>query len=368
MNQPEFPTVFRGYDPDQVDRRLAAADQDTEAARKEAAQLSVELTKTRQAHDALAAEVERQERVVADLEENTRKVSNPTFADLGERIATMLSLADEEATQIRGDAAEAADVLRLAAQEEATHTRTAADEYAQEVRSQADVDAGETLSRAKAEADSIIDDAAREAAARREEAEAYFEKQQAKAASAARDFELTLGERREQSSAEFTAQMAQQDQALAAVQERADLLAREAEQDRRDAATEAANRLEAAKAEAAGLVSAAKEQAERIRRDSERELAAATARRDSITAQLSNVRSMLGTLGGACAANLADVDLEPADSSDDAEDAEHEAVEVTSEQHDETDVPDDEAHGRRDPTSTMTRSTEEHDESTPAPH
>jgi len=68
MNQPEFPTVFRGYDPDQVDRRLAAADQDTEAARQEAAQLSVELTKTRQAHDALAAEVERQERVVADLD------------------------------------------------------------------------------------------------------------------------------------------------------------------------------------------------------------------------------------------------------------------------------------------------------------
>ncbi|KGN38894.1 hypothetical protein [Knoellia subterranea] len=47
------------------------------------------------------------------------------------------------------------------------------------------------------------------------------------------------------------------------------------------------------------MVTTAKEQADRIKRDSERELAAATARRDSITAQLSNVRNMLGTLGGA---------------------------------------------------------------------
>ena len=103
----------------------------------------------------------------------------------------------------------------------------------------------ETLTRAKQEADSIIDDAAREAAARREEAEAYFEKQRATAAAQAADFERTLGERREKSSAEFTAQMAKQDQALAAVQERADLLAREAEEERVARADEAASLLSA---------------------------------------------------------------------------------------------------------------------------
>lgn len=46
------------------------------------------------------------------------------------------------------------------------------------------------------------------------------------------------------------------------------------------------------------LLTEAKQRAEGIRQNSERELAAATARRDSITAQLSNVRQMLGTLGG----------------------------------------------------------------------
>ena len=68
----------------------------------------------------------------------------------------------------------------------------------------------------------------------------------ATAAASAADFERTLGERRERSAAEFTAQMAQQDQALAAVQERADLLGREAEEDRRTAAAESARALEAA--------------------------------------------------------------------------------------------------------------------------
>ena len=43
--------------------------------------------------------------------------------------------------------------------------------------------------------------------ARREEAEAYFEKQRATAAASAADFERTLAERREKATAEFTGQM-----------------------------------------------------------------------------------------------------------------------------------------------------------------
>ena len=312
MNQPEFPTVFRGYDPVQVDQHVAALTQAADAARQEAAASSVELTKLRQSHDSLGQELESQRRSLGQLEEQARKVSSPTFADLGERIGTMLGLADEEAASIRSAAATEVEQARHAADEDASLVRAEADRYAEEVRSRADVVASEAVSRAKKEADSIIDDAAREAAARREEAEAYYEKQRATAAASAADFERTLGERRERSAAEFTAQMAQQDQALAAVQERADLLGREAEEDRSAAATEASRVLDAARAEAAALVGSAKEHAERIRRDSERELAAATARRDSITAQLSNVRNMLATLGGGAAVGLPAEDEHPA--------------------------------------------------------
>ena len=64
-----------------------------------------------------------------------------------------------------------------------------------------------------------------------------------------------------------------------------------------------------ARQEASAVVGAGREQAERIKRDSDRELAAATARRDSITAQLTNVRQMLATLGGGTFANpLADLE------------------------------------------------------------
>ena len=62
--------------------------------------------------------------------------------------------------------------------------------------------------------------------------------------------------------------------------------------------------VEAARQEAARLVSDAKATAERIRTDSERELAAASQRRDSINAQLSNVRQMLATLTGTAAMPL----------------------------------------------------------------
>jgi hypothetical protein len=298
MNEPEFPTVFRGYDPVQVDQHVTALEQIAEAARQEAAQSAVELSKLRHLHEALSEELEDQRRAITELEAQTRTVSSPTFADLGERIGAMLGLADEEAAAMREGANADVEEIRRGAQEAAALTRAEADRYAEEMRSKAEVESAETLSRAKKEADAIIDDAAREAAARREEAEAYFEQQRATAAASAADFERTLGERRERSVAEFTAQMAKQDQALAAVQERADLLARESEEDHRTKADEAARVLEAARREASTLVSSAKEQADRIRRDSERELAAATARRDSITAQLSNVRNMLATLGG----------------------------------------------------------------------
>ncbi len=101
MNQPEFPTVFRGYDPVQVDQHVTALEQIAEAARQEAAQSAVELSKLRHVHEALSEELEDQRRAITELEAQTRTVSSPTFADLGERIGAMLGLADEEAAAMR---------------------------------------------------------------------------------------------------------------------------------------------------------------------------------------------------------------------------------------------------------------------------
>jgi hypothetical protein len=72
----------------------------------------------------------------------------------------------------------------------------------------------------------------------------------------------------------------------------------DAEAARADADRQVTHLLDEARAEAAKIVGDAKATAERVRSDSDRELAAATQRRDSINAQLGNVRQMLATLTG----------------------------------------------------------------------
>ena len=62
--------------------------------------------------------------------------------------------------------------------------------------------------------------------------------------------------------------------------------------------------MEDAQKEAESLVAQARAHADRIREESDRELVAATQRRDSINAQLTNVRQMLATLTSAVPAGL----------------------------------------------------------------
>jgi len=341
MSTPQFPTIFRGYDPTEVDRHLATIENTVDSARQEVAQVTVELTKVTQDNAALAESLTQQKALVAELEARNAQSSSPTFANLGERIGSMLTLADEEAASIRESATADADEHRRLVEESAASVRIAADRYAEEVRQRADVAAAETVGTAKLEASSMLDDAGREASARREEAEAYFEGQRARAAAAAADFESTLQERRGRAAQEFMTAESAHEARIAELEERADVLAREAEEQRKAHAAEAVAILDQAKAEASAMVTTAKEQAERIRRDSERELAAATARRDSITAQLSNVRNMLATLGGASAlgqagfgdsTQAADAPAAPAPATDEQVVASDAAVETEVEQ------------------------------------
>jgi cell division septum initiation protein DivIVA len=296
---PSFRTVLRGYDPGDVDQRFSELSRALVAARQEAADRTVELTQLQQANTRLKEGQADLERRLGELEDSQRRAAAPSFADLGERIGTILSLADEEADEIRRSAVEDARALRGSATTEVDESRRSAERYATEVRGSAEAEAARVVEKARQQADALLDDADREASARREEGEAFYESQRARAAAAAADFEATLGARRESAAEEFARQMAVHEQALAEAEQRAASLAAESESAHRQARTEATTLLDSARQEAEGLVAAAREKAERVRRESERELAAATARRDSITAQLSNVRQMLSTLGGA---------------------------------------------------------------------
>jgi regulator of protease activity HflC (stomatin/prohibitin superfamily) len=66
----------------------------------------------------------------------------------------------------------------------------------------------------------------------------------------------------------------------------------------------ASRTLAEAEQKAEQIVAEAVARAGRIRSESERELAAATQRRDSINAQLTNVRQMLATLSGTSSTNV----------------------------------------------------------------
>jgi len=105
---------------------------------------------------------------------------------------------------------------------------------------------------------------------------------------------------------EFAAEVSAAEQQLATVRMQSEQTRIESEQSQQEAASRSEQQLEQATNHAHTLVAEARTKAERIRGDSERELAAATQRRDSINAQLSNVRQMLAALGGAAVGNALD--------------------------------------------------------------
>ena len=306
-----FRTVLRGYEPTQVDAEVSTLQQALDSARAELGELTVRLKESEQAvADAEKRATEAQSRV----EEAGRAKavsSRPSYADLGERIGEMLTLAESEAAELRRKAEQDAAALLEAATKPAQAKASDADRYAIDTRSSAEADAEARLAGAQRRADEILDHADREAATRREEAEAVFESQQARAAQAAADFEHTLAERRDAAAADFSVVMGQREDQLKAADENLKNSENEAMRVVADASSQAEAIRSKAQREAEELVNEARMKAERIRRDSDREIAAVTQRRDSINAQLSNVRQMLATLGGGAALAAVDGLQEP---------------------------------------------------------
>ena len=92
-----------------------------------------------------------------------------------------------------------------------------------------------------------------------------------------------------------------------------------AQKEQEAAEAQARRTLVEAEERAESIVREARSNADRVRSDSERELAAATQRRDSINAQLTNVRQMLATLSGSATGFIVDPIPEDSTHSDEAE-------------------------------------------------
>jgi DivIVA domain-containing protein len=300
-----FRTVMRGYDPAAVDQHVGELSAALAAAQQHAASMT-------QRADALAAAAA--EPVVQ---------SAPTFADLGARVGQILSLADEEAAHIRTSAAAEAEKQSAALNAATIEARADADKYATQVRTSAEREAARVLEDAKRSADQLLDEADRQAATRRGEAEAIYEGQRAQAAKAAADFEQTLAGRRDKAEQEFQEHIALAERQLVTAQERAAQLRKDAEQVHADATRKAAALTAESERSAEQTVAEAIARADRIRAESDRELVAASQRRDSINAQLTNVRQMLATLSGTtpAAVDPAQPDEAPAEAPAEAPDA-----------------------------------------------
>ncbi len=308
---PHFRTVMRGYEPAEVDARLRALTDELSTASGAAGELATAQQRVADLSARVAAlEAEREQQ----RQQASAAVPQATYESLGERIGSILALADQEAQGLREQATVDAESHRQGVDQRAATVQSDADRYAQETRGAADADATRSREDAKRASDEMLDDADRDATARREEAEAVYENQRARAAQAAADFETTLAQRRFKAEKDFMERGAAGETELELAQDRIELLRQEAERAHRDAMAAASRELEQAREKAAEIVSAAQARATRVRAESDREVGAASQRRDSINAQLTNVRQMLATLSGTAPAPAA-----PADSAADSE-------------------------------------------------
>jgi DivIVA domain-containing protein len=324
-----FRSVLRGYDTTQVDHHMNELAKAAASAWQEATERSRQINELKAANGKLKNEAEGHAERARVLEKAQMEAAAPTYTGLGERIGSVLTLVDHEVNELRMRAQADAANKRALAEEDALATCQDADTYARQARSSAEDEVSQILEEARQQADSLVEDARqeaeslrddarqeaesirddadrqamarqdadRQAMAQREEAEALYEQARAKSAAAAIDFETTLAARREASALEFAAQVTAAEQQLAAVRLRSERARNDSERAQQEAASKIAQQLEQATARAQMLVAEAKTKAERIRDNSERELTAATQRRDSINAQLSNVRHDLAALG-----------------------------------------------------------------------
>ena len=308
MTQPNefaFKQVRHGYDPIEVDRRVAELTEASAAAQQQAQE-------AKRRSDELAGKVAELQKV-ADERAKAKPLppAEPTFHDFGKRIGRILAMAEEEAEEMRNAAVAEVDSRLAEAEKTATDARTEADTYARETRQAADEHAARVIEEAKRQADQMADEAERMAIARSGEAEALYEEQRARAAKAAADFEQTLAERRAKAEATFQERAELSERELEAARNRVAKLRAEGDQLQAEAARRAQQLQADAERKAEQIVADAMERADRIRAESDRELAAATQRRDAINAQLTNVRQMLATLSGTAGNQVAEDEPAP---------------------------------------------------------
>ena len=317
---PQFRSVLRGYDPEQVKSAMDELQTSIVTARRIAADRTIELTRAEEQLSRANRDLDEAAARIVELERRPAQAPG-AGGDVGTRIGSILALANEEAEELRAAGREQARQQL----DEADAAIAEVERYVDEIRRSAHDEASRVLDDARRQAAELRAEAERDAQGRRAEAQTILERHQAQADAVGA----------------FGAQIAEHAERLRLAQSRVEQLAYE---------------------EATLVESQARENADRIELDRKNQLAAVDARRESITGQLGTVDGLLRQLGSAVGAPLGDSEAEPAAAererhSGGAADGSTEVIDVTEQAFD---------NGRRSDTAaargSLDRSSEETDE------
>lgn len=264
----DFRIVLRGYEPAQVESRVRGLEE--EIARLRADQPSL--------------------RIAAPPQEPA------SYEHLGLRMMRILDLATEEADAVREAARAEVEQAHADSLAAAALLCEQAELEAEQIRADARAEADDATERARLAVADLLDAATREAAIRRREAESLLERQRAAVVTANEEFERAIAQRSEAADQAFRHAEADHRRRLDALGRHLSAQQTEIEAGRAQAKQEAREIIDAAHAQAAGIIEQARNTAAQLRAAADREIAAAVQRRDSLNAELAELREVLGSL------------------------------------------------------------------------
>jgi hypothetical protein len=279
-----MPAKGRGYDPEQVDRRLVELSQDRDAALERAAELT--------------GLVRRTEGDAEQLRERVASLAPQTYKGLSPRAQQILALAAEESGAMRSEARDASSALRDAGEALGRQTRDAAREGADARRDEAEAYAQEVLLAARTTAEAERVAAREDANDRRGEALAALTEVRGRTTALIDDLEKTHSERLTAAERDITGRESASEVAYAERTAYATVQLEEAKRAFAETGEQARHSLEDAQARAAELVSLAEVGAERVTRDAERVVREQTEAREEMNAHMTHVRNSLAALTG----------------------------------------------------------------------
>lgn len=145
QNDSEFTRVLRGYDATEVDRSINKL-------RRELLALKTDHDEQVETINALTAQLE-------EAQSTSEQLGRPTFSGLGARLASTLSIAEEQSARLVTRAESDAHNLSIASTREAEQLRSEANADARLIRESANTAAEEALNNAQNQAKVIINDA-----------------------------------------------------------------------------------------------------------------------------------------------------------------------------------------------------------------